>query len=207
MPFTDRQEAAGLLAERLAPYRGKDPLVLGIPRGGVIMARIIADALGGQVDVALVHKLGAPGQPEVAIGSVDERGRVYLNDPARSGGIDESYIKRETSAQMAELSRRRAAYMPDRTPPDPAGRVVIVVDDGLATGATMIAALRSVRAGRPVRLVAATAVAPAETLEEVAALADEVICLEVPPVFFAVGQFFVDFSQVSDEEVIACLRE
>ena len=207
MPFKNRGQAAYLLARRLIQYKDQNPLVLGIPRGAVPMARIIADALEGELDVVLVHKLGAPGQPELAIGAVDESGRVYLSDIARELEILSSYIEREKEAQLETLRRRRALYTPLRPPIDPAGRIVIVVDDGIATGSTMIAALRAVRAQGPSRLVAAFAVAPQETFQRIKAEADEIHCLEVPRHFYAVGEFFEDFSQVTDEEVAAVLQQ
>lgn len=204
--FRDRQEAGEQLAQRLGAYAGRRPLCLGIPRGGVVMAAAIADELGGEVDVVLVHKLGAPGQPEFAVGAVDEEGRVTISDAARRLGINEPYLRHEAAVQLDRLKRRRALYTPVRPPVPVEGREVIVVDDGLATGATMIAALQALRPRKPGRLIAATAVAPADTLEKVAALADETVCLQVPDVFYAVGQFFRNFDQVEDDEVIAILR-
>jgi predicted phosphoribosyltransferase len=205
MMYANREQAAELLAERLAGYRGRNPLVLGIPRGAVGMARIIAEALGGELDVVLVHKLGAPGNPEFAIGSVSESGAVYLSADARALGISKSYIDQEVQAQLATLRRRRAQYTPVRLPIDPKDRIVIVIDNGIATGATMIAALRAVRTQQPAQLVAAVAVAPQETLDRIRLEADETVCLAVPEGFFAVSQFFQRFPQVTDEEVIAIL--
>ncbi len=207
MPFQSREHAAHLIAQELLEYKGVKPLVLGIPRGAVPMAKIIADALNRELDVVLVHKLGAPGQPELAIGSVDETGNVYLSDYVRDLGISAEYIDREKQAQLETLSRRRARFTPLRPPIDPAGRIVIVVDNGIATGATMIAALRAVRGKKPAKLIAAVAVAPPSTLKRMKDEADEVVCLEAPPHFYAVGEFFEDFSQVSDEDVIAILRQ
>jgi putative phosphoribosyl transferase len=206
MLFRDRQHAAELLARELATYKGRNPLILGIPRGGVVMAGVMADALGGEVDVVLVHKLRAPGQPEFAIGSVDEAGAVYLSGAVEKLGVRESYIAEESRLQRESMRKRRAQYTPVRPPVDPRGRIVVIVDDGLATGATMIAALHAVRGRKPARLIAATAVAPADTLERVRELADEVACLEVPHAFLAVGQFFKDFDQVEDGEVVEILR-
>ncbi len=207
MLFRSREQAAHLIAEKLLGYKGVNPLVLGIPRGAVPMAKIIADALDGELDVVLVHKLGAPGQPELAVGSIDEAGNVYLSEYVRDLGISAEYINEEKKAQLEALVRRRAKFTPFRPPIGPAGRIVIVVDNGIATGATMIAALRAVRAKKPARLIAAVAVAPPSTLRRMKDEADEVVCLQAPPHFYAVGEFFEDFSQVSDEDVIAILRD
>jgi predicted phosphoribosyltransferase len=199
--FADRIEAAELLAIRLGGYRGQNPLVLGIPRGAVPMAEVIAESLNGDLDVVLVHKLGAPYQEEFAIGSVSERGDVHLSEAVALFGIDKSYIDQEVDRQLEVLRRRRAAYTPVRSPIRPAGRVVIVVDNGIATGWTMIAALRAIRPQKPARLIAAMAVAPRTAVEKMKQEADEVVCLDVPAAFHAVGQFFADFRQVTDEEV------
>ena len=207
MPFRNRAAAAQFLAQRLVAYRGQHPLVLGIPRGAVPMARIIADALEGDLDVVLVHKLGAPGHPELAIGAVDETGQVYLGPYVQLLGISADYLATETAAQLETLRTRRAMYTPIRPPISPTGRLVIVVDDGIATGASMIAALRAVRGQQPTRLIAAVAVAPPRTLERMGQEADEVVCLEAPEEFYAVGQFFEDFSQVTDAEVVAILQQ
>ena len=176
--FRDRKDAASRLAERLQAYRGKNPLILAIPRGAVPMARIIADKLEGELDVVLVRKLRAPQQPELAIGSVNESGWTYQSDYAELYGADAAYIASEKQAQMETIRRRRAQYTPIRPPIDTKGRIVIVIDDGLATGATMISALHGLRAGKPAKLICAVPVAPPDTLAKVADLADEVVCLE-----------------------------
>lgn len=205
--FHDRDEAAHRLADQLKAYRGKHPLILAIPRGAVPMAKIIADQLAGELDVVLVRKLRAPQQPELAIGSVDESGWTYLADYARAYGGTADYIEAEKRDQMATIRQRRAQYTPIRPPISPADRTVIVIDDGLATGATMISALHGLRAMKPAKLICAVPVAPPDTLAKVADLADEVVCLEAPDFFQAVGQFYRHFPQVDDEEVIEILRQ
>lgn len=206
MRFLNRDEAAEKLADKLQIWRGQRPLVLAIPRGAVHMARIIAEKLDGEVDVVLVRKLRAPGNPELAIGSIDETGWVYLADYALQMA-DDAHIEREKKIQMEVMQNRRAQYTPVRPPLDPAGRVVIVVDDGLATGSTMIAALHAIRAKKPQKLVCAVPVAPPDTLEKVRPLADEVVCLYAPEMFYAVGQFYMDFPQVSDDQVMELLSQ
>ena len=206
MLFQNREHAARLLAQRLsAYYQNKNPLVLAIPRGAIGMAEIIADALGGELDVVLVHKLGAPNQPELAIGAIDETGNVFLSGYGRD--IDSAYLKAEKQAQLEILRKRRAQYTPSRGAIDSHGRLVIVVDDGIATGSTMTAALRSIRKSKPKELVGAVAVASPAAAHAIAREADAIVYLNAPADFCAVGQFFRDFSQVSDEEVTAILQK
>lgn len=206
LPFDDREDAARRLAEALDHLRGRHPLVLAIPRGAVPMGRLIADALGGDFDVVLVRKLGAPDNPELAIGAVEEGGWRLLNPEAEWLGADAAYVERVTRHELARIGERRQRWTPDRAPIDPAGRTVIVVDDGLATGATMRAALHAVRARGPVRLVCAVPVASPEALALVEADADEVVCLATPPHLGSVGGWYRDFRQVEDDEVEALLR-
>jgi predicted phosphoribosyltransferase len=204
-PFASRTAAARRLAQALEHYAGRNPLVLAIPRGAVEMGRVLADELRGDLDVVLVRKLGAPGNPEFAVGAMDESGWSYVADYAASVGADEAYLAKEKQRQLDTMRKRRAMYTPARPAIDPKGRITIVVDDGLATGATMIAALHAARSRQPERLVCAVPVAAPDSLELVRPHADEVVCLETPWAFRAVGQFYADFQQVEDEEVIELL--
>jgi putative phosphoribosyl transferase len=206
MRFKNREHAAELLVQRLrTAYKDKNPLVLGVPRGAVPMAKIIADALGGELDVVLVHKLTHPQQAELAIGAIDEQGNAFVNDWAAD--LDPDYLEGEKQRQLAVLRQRRARYTPLRQPIEPHGRIVIVVDDGIATGSTMTAALRALRARKPKKLVGAVAVASAEASRAMLHECDAMVCLNVPADFYAVGQFFDDFSQVTDDDVVAILKQ
>ncbi|MBT0961044.1 phosphoribosyltransferase [Denitromonas iodatirespirans] len=202
MFFTDRIDAAHQLAAALDTYRDAHPLVLAIPRGAVPMGAALAEALHGDLDVVLVHKLCAQWSPEYAIGAIDEHGWFFVRDAAAD---DAAWIESEKRRQLATLHARRALYSPGRAPLDARGRTAIVVDDGLATGATMIAALHAVRAQAPARLICAVPVAAPESLARIEADADAVVCLHAPPGFQAVGQFYQQFGQVEDDEVVDCL--
>ena len=206
MPFDDRIDAARQLAGELRRFAKDHPLVLAVPRGAVPMGEIIARELEGDLDAVLVRKLRAPFNPEFAVGAIDENGWSYVADYAAGAGANPEYLEREKREQVALLQKRRATYTPGRKPLDVAGRVAIVVDDGLATGATMIAALHSVAARKPKRLVCAVPVASREALGKIAPYCDEIVCLESPADFQAVGQFYRDFPQVGDAEVVDILR-
>jgi predicted phosphoribosyltransferase len=203
--YRDRTEAAELLAQALLRWRGARPLVAAIPRGAVPMGRIVAERLDGDLDVVLVRKLHAPGNPELAVGAIDETGWTYVADYAEAVGASREYLEREIAAELATIRGRRASYTPARAPLDAANRAVIVVDDGLATGATMIAALHAMRARAPSRLVCAVPVASTEAAAKVRDYADEVVCLQTPSWFYAVGQYYGRFPQVDDAEVVALL--
>jgi putative phosphoribosyl transferase len=203
--FNDREHAAERLADALMGYRGQNPLILAIPRGGVPIGRLLADRLGGELDVVLVRKLGAPGHEEFAIGAVDEAGNVQLADYAGGVGADAAYVEREAARQRALIAHRRELYSPHRQAVDPAGRVTIVVDDGLATGFTMRAALTAVRAHRPAHLVCAVPVASPRSLAETRALCDDIVCLAAPHEFMAVSQYYGAFPPVEDDEVVGLL--
>lgn len=201
LPFRDREHAAAELARALRHHRGRHPLVLAVPRGAVPMGAVIAQALDGELDIVQVRKLGAPFNPELAMGAVDESGWRYLSPDLDMFGVDPGDVDPLAAREVARMRERRRAWMGTRLPIDATGRTVIVVDDGLATGASMIAALHAVRARRPAHLVCAVAVASPDSLERVRGLADEVVCLATPRGFAAVGQFYLDFRQVEDAEV------
>jgi putative phosphoribosyl transferase len=207
--FVDRHDAGRALARALGRYRQDHPAVLGIPRGGVPVAAEVARELDADLDVIVVRKLGAPTQPELGIGAVvdGDHPQSVLNDELIGElGVSREYLAREIETQLAEVRRRQHAYRAGREPVPLEGRTAIVVDDGIATGGSTRAALRGVRRARPKRLVLAVPVAPPSTLEMLASEADEIVCLSAPEEFFAVGQFYRDFHQVSDDEVIRTLK-
>jgi len=208
--YTDRTAAGRMLARRLMSYADTDVVVLGIPRGGVPVAKEIAGALGAPLDIIVARKLGAPGQTELGIGAIvdgDHPSAIFNWETIYRLGVSEDYVDAEMSRQLQEVKRREAAYRNGRSAIPLAGKTVILVDDGIATGASVRAALRGVRRRQPGRIVLATPVAPPETIEALRGDADEIVCLETPADFFAVGQFYRDFRQVSDDQVKAILSE
>lgn len=206
-PFHDREEAGKLLAGALGAYRGQNAVVLGIPRGGVVVAREVARALGAELDIVLAHKLRTPGHAELAMGSVSEDGRLFLNrEVVRELGIDEFYIQQEKATQLAEINRRTEIIRRVRNKIPIKGKIAIVVDDGVATGATTQAALWAVRLEQPEKLIAAIPVGPESTIRRLAKDVDEMLCLRAPPSFTAVGQFYQRFYPVEDEEMLEILK-
>jgi len=207
--FIDRRHAGRVLASRLMKYAGRDDVIaLALPRGGVPVAHEVASALGAPMDVFLVRKLGTPGHRELAMGAIASGGvRVVNHDVVQWYGISESAIDRIAREEQEELERRERAYRDDRPVPDLTGKIVILIDDGLATGSTMRAAAQAVRARRPARTVVAVPVGAPQTCAELSAVADEVICVRMPEPFSAVGQWYFNFEQTSDDEVRELLRK
>ncbi|MEV7690509.1 phosphoribosyltransferase family protein [Streptomyces bungoensis] len=208
MPFRDRTDAGRRLAARLAHLRDQDPVVLGLPRGGVPVAALVAEALDAPLDVCLVRKLGVPYQPELGMGAIGEDGvRVINEDVLHGTGVSPADLARVEEHERAVLEQRAARYRGERHPVPVAGRTVVVVDDGIATGSTARAACRVARARGAARIVLAVPVAPRSFTGRLGDDADDVVCLETPRDFFAIGQFYGDFTQVTDDEVTACLHQ
>jgi putative phosphoribosyl transferase len=208
--FADRREAGRRLAGALAHFSGTKALVLALPRGGVPVGFEVARALGAALEVLVVRKLGAPGQPELGIGAVVDSAppQALINQAlARMVGATPEYLAAEKNRQIAEIDRQKRAYGGDRPNPEIAGRTVIVVDDGIATGGTMKAALRALGSRAPKRLVLAVPVAPADSLAELESECDEIVCLERPALFGSVGNHYADFSQTEDAEVVRLLAQ
>jgi putative phosphoribosyl transferase len=206
MPFADRADAGRRLAAKLDHHRGPDTVVLALPRGGVPVGFEVARALGATLDVIVVRKLGVPYQPELGMGAIGEGGiRVINEEVVRIAGVTDAQIDSVEAAERDELERRAQCYRGGRPPVPVAGRIAIVVDDGIATGSTSRAACLVARAMGAGRVILATPVAPPVTVRDLAGDADEVVCVETPVAFFAIGQFYDDFSQTTDDEVVALL--
>lgn len=207
-PFQDRIEAGNLLAQELKSLAGENPLILGIPRGGLIPARQIAHALSGDLDLILAHKLGAPGNPELAMGAIVEGGKVFLDQEVVDYlGESNDYIRVEKENQLKVIEKRSLAYRKILARVAVKDRIVVITDDGAARGLTMQAALWAVRHEKPKHLICALPVAPENTVKKLAQYADEVLCLRCPLDFAALGQFYLSFDQVGDEEVFEILSE
>ena len=206
--FNDRVDAGKRLASALADFKGKDAIVLAIPRGGVVVGFEIAQALNAPLDVIIPRKVGAPDNPELAIGAMTEDGTIILDENLVNYlGVSEDYIKEESKRQKIEIERRLKMYRKNEPYPNLKGREVIVVDDGIATGSTMKAALASVKNRGAKTVAVAVPVGPPSTIQELKKQADKVICLYTPEYFQAIGQFYKDFEQTTDEEVIQLLKE
>jgi putative phosphoribosyl transferase len=208
--FADRRAAGRRLAARLHHLRPDEPLVLALPRGGVPVGFEVAQGLDAPLDILLVRKIGVPWQPELALGAVVDGAdpQVLINEGlAGELAVERSYIKSETARQLSEIERRRRVYLGDKPPPALGGRTIVIVDDGIATGSTARAALRAVRKAGARRIVLAVPVAPADTIEQLGAEVDEIVCLSSPSPFIAVGAHYGEFPQLADADVVALLAE
>lgn len=208
MLFKDRLHAGELLAEKLAAYRGEAPLVIAVPRGGVLVALPVWQRLGGELDLLITRKIGAPDQPELALGAVTGDGLIMLNESlVAQMRVPRAYIDKAAKAERKEIERRLRLYRGGRPLPEFEGKLVILVDDGVATGFTLLAALRGLRQKKPGQLILAVPVGPPETIAKLRPEVDELYYLEAPAYFAAVGQFYRDFKQISDHEVISILSD
>jgi putative phosphoribosyl transferase len=209
MTFRDRSDAGHRLAQALASYKGRNAVVLALPRGGVPVAAEVAEVLGASLDLVLVRKIGVPTQPELAMGAVVDGAAPIIvrnQEVIELSGTTAEEFDAVCVRELAEIERRRKLYLGQRSRVPIAGQVVIVVDDGIATGATTRAALKAIRNRKPKELVLAVPVAPPDTIEQLRGEVDALICLETPELFGAIGYFYRDFRQVSDEEVVAILK-
>ncbi|MGB9279703.1 MAG: phosphoribosyltransferase [Pseudonocardiaceae bacterium] len=205
--FVDRADAGRQLGQRLQPLQGLDVVVLGLPRGGVRVAAEVANALNAPLDVIMVRKLGVPAQPELAMGAIGEGGvRIVLAETVRRAGVTPDQLSAVESRERAELQRRAERFRGDRTRVPLAGRIAVVVDDGIATGSTALVACQVARAHGAARIVLAVPVAPVDWVVKFRDAADELIALVTPEALRAIGGWYTDFSQTTDEEVVACLR-
>jgi len=202
VPFRDREQAGKTLAQALKGLDGDEVVVLAIPRGGVVVGSEVAKELGATLDVIVTRKIGAPGEPEFALGAVTQTGEVILDEPSIDMlHVPQDYLDREVASQREEVKDRMRRFRGDRPIPSLKGKVVVIVDDGIATGNTILAALRSVRMQGARSVIVAVPVGPAETIAKLTGEADRVVCLETPEPFFAIGQFYSEFNQVEDDEV------
>jgi len=209
MIFEDRTEAGKLLAEKLEKFRDEHPVILALPRGGLPIGYEISKALAAPLDIILVRKIGAPGSPELAIGAVvdgDEPELVLNERVVAIYNFPDEYLEEQKQKQLKEIERRRKLYLAGRSPINVEGKTAIIVDDGIATGSTALAAVHALKRKNPKRVVIAVPVAPADTMQKFEQEADEVICLHAPTQFFAIGAFYDNFDQLTDEDVINILN-
>lgn len=208
MLFEDRRQAGEKLAELLTQYKGQQPLILAVPRGGVAVAEPVWETIGGELDLIITRKLGAPYQPELAIGAVSSDGFVMVNENLTSRlNITEDFVKEAAENEQKEISRRLNLYRGSRPLPEVNQRLVILIDDGVATGYTLLAALRSLQEKRPARLVLAVPVGPPDTLDKLEREVDDLVYVKAPGNFAAVGQFYRRFDQTSDREVVEIMNK
>ena len=207
MIFRNRKEAGQQLAKKVAKFKGKDTVVLAIPRGGVVVGKEVAQALGCSLDVIVTRKIGAPGNPEFAIGAIGPNDQIFLNrEVIKRLGIPKEYLHAEIGRQGLEMERRERMYRSGRRILRLEGKTVILVDDGIATGADVRVAIKSIKCQKPKKLILAVPVGPKQTVEALEEEVDELVCLAKPEVFYAVGQFYQEFGQTSDEEVVEILK-
>ena len=207
MIFEDRRHAGKLLAETLVTMKIREPVVLAIPRGGVVVAYEVAIRLRCPMDVIIPRKIGAPFQPELAVGAVTEDGTIYVNkDIVAAIGVSESYLESEAQSQLREIKRRAQVYRKGAPPAEVSGKTAILVDDGVATGATMKAAILSLKKYSPKKIIIAVPVGAKETIDEFRKQVDEIVCLHVPESMYAIGEFYRNFEQTTDQEVVSFLE-
>lgn len=208
MIFKDRVEAGRLLGNALAFLKGrKDVVVLAIPRGGVPVAKEVADAIGAPMDLVITRKIGAPGNPELAVGAVTQEGEIITDEFAATLGVTSGYLKEQAAREAEEIRSRMRKYRGDRPYPELEGKTVVIVDDGIATGSTVRAAVKSVRKRGAAEVIIAAPVAPPDTVKELSQVADRVVCLSTPSSFYAIGEFYEEFEQVEDETVRRLMSE
>lgn len=206
--FRDRTDAGKRLAEILTKFKNENPIILAIPRGGVVVADEIAKNLNANLDIIVPRKIGAPGNPEMAIGAVAQDGSLYIDENlVKDLGVSENYIKKEMKKELQEIERRLKKYRKRKKYPSFKNKTLILVDDGIATGATMKAAIQFLKKQNPKKIIVAVPVAPRDTVNELEKIVDEVIVVEKPIFMGAIGEFYVDFRQVEDEEVINILKK
>lgn len=209
MLFRDRQEAGQRLAQALSFLEGKeDVIILGIPRGGVVVAAEVAEALDAPLDIYITRKIGAPHNPELAIGAVASSGDVFLDEGLISSiGVSPEYVEDETERQRKEIKRRMAKYRGGRPAPELEGKTVVLVDDGVATGATTLVTIHALKKQKPGELILAIPVGPPDTIARLEKEVDEMVCLSTPELFWAIGAFYAVFDQTPDDEVVRILKE